>query len=80
MARRFRLRAQEAIAAAKAEAEKRGWPVNIAVVDSGANLVAFARMDGAQIASRHRRAQGPRLSDVSPPDQGFRRRAAETGL
>jgi uncharacterized protein GlcG (DUF336 family) len=44
-------RAQEAIAAAKAEAEKHGWPVNIAVVDSGANLVAFARMDGAQIAS-----------------------------
>jgi len=44
-------RAQEAIAAAKAEAEKRGWPVNIAVVDSGANLVAFARMDGAQTAS-----------------------------
>jgi len=44
-------RAQQAIAAAKAEAEKHGWPVNIAVVDSGANLVAFARMDGAQIAS-----------------------------
>jgi uncharacterized protein GlcG (DUF336 family) len=25
--------------------------VNVAVVDSGANLVAFARMDGAQLAS-----------------------------
>jgi len=25
--------------------------LNIAVVDSGANLVAFARMDGAQLAS-----------------------------
>jgi glc operon protein GlcG len=44
-------RAQAAIAAAQAEAEKHGWPLNIAVVDSGANLVAFARMDGAQIAS-----------------------------
>ncbi|WP_374547119.1 heme-binding protein [Rhodoblastus sp.] len=44
-------RAQAAIAAAQAEAEKRGWPLNIAVVDSGANLVAFARMDGAQLAS-----------------------------
>jgi glc operon protein GlcG len=44
-------RAQAAISAAMAEAEKRGWAVNIAVVDSGANLVAFARMDGAQIAS-----------------------------
>ena len=44
-------RAQGAIGAAIAEAEKRGWAVNVAVVDSGANLVAFARMDGAQIAS-----------------------------
>jgi uncharacterized protein GlcG (DUF336 family) len=44
-------RAQAAIDAAKAEAEKRGWPLDIAVVDSGANLIAFARMDGAQIAS-----------------------------
>ncbi len=44
-------RAQAAIAAAAAEAEKRGWSLNIAVVDSGANLVAFARMDGAQLAS-----------------------------
>src|SRR5271169_4385800 len=44
-------RAQAAISAAMAEAEKRGWAVNVAVVDSGANLVAFARMDGAQIAS-----------------------------
>jgi glc operon protein GlcG len=44
-------RAQAAIAAASAEAEKHGWPLDIAVVDSGANLVAFARMDGAQLAS-----------------------------
>jgi len=34
-----------------AEATKRGWPLNISVVDSGANLVAFVRMDGAQIGS-----------------------------
>ena len=44
-------RAQAAIAAATAEAEKRGWALNVAVVDSGANLVAFARMDGAQLGS-----------------------------
>src|SRR5271156_3421351 len=44
-------RAQAAISAAIGEAEKRGWAVNVAVVDPGANLVAFARMDGAQIAS-----------------------------
>src|ERR1700677_90447 len=44
-------RAQAAISAAIAEAEKHGWLMNVAVVDSGANLVAFARMDGAQLAS-----------------------------
>jgi glc operon protein GlcG len=43
--------AEAVIHAAVAEAAKRGWPLNIAVVDSGANLVAFLRMDGAQIAS-----------------------------
>ncbi len=44
-------RAQGAIAAATAEAEKRGWALNVALVNSGANLVAFARMDGAQLGS-----------------------------
>jgi uncharacterized protein GlcG (DUF336 family) len=43
--------AQAAIQAAVAEAQKRGWKFNVAVVDSGANLVAFQRMDGAQLAS-----------------------------
>ena len=44
-------RAQAAIQAAAAEATKHNWPLNIALVDSGANLVAFLRMDGAQLAS-----------------------------
>jgi glc operon protein GlcG len=44
-------RAQAAIAAATAEAEKHGWALDVAVVDSGANLIAFARMDGAQLGS-----------------------------
>ena len=44
-------RAQAVVQAAVAEAAKRGWQLNIAVVDSGANLVTFARMDGAQLAS-----------------------------
>jgi glc operon protein GlcG len=44
-------RAQAAIAAATGEAEKRGWALDVAVVDSGANLIAFARMDGAQLGS-----------------------------
>lgn len=44
-------RAEAAIAAAVAEAKKHHWKLNVAVVDSGANLVAFQRMDGAQLAS-----------------------------
>jgi glc operon protein GlcG len=43
--------AEAAINAAVAESKKRGWKLNVAVVDSGGNLVAFQRMDGAQIAS-----------------------------
>ncbi len=44
-------RAQAVIAGAIAEAKRRNWKVNVAVVDSGGNLVAFARMDNAQLAS-----------------------------
>src|SRR3954467_10130584 len=44
-------RAQAIIHAAIAEAKKRNWKMNIAVADSGGNLVAFERMDGAMLAS-----------------------------
>jgi glc operon protein GlcG len=44
-------RALGAIATAVAEAKKHDWKMNVAVVDSGGNLVAFQRMDGAQLAS-----------------------------
>jgi uncharacterized protein GlcG (DUF336 family) len=44
-------RAQAAIAVVVAEAKKRDWKMNVAVVDAGGNLVAFQRMDGAQLAS-----------------------------
>jgi uncharacterized protein GlcG (DUF336 family) len=44
-------RAEAAIGAAVVEAKKRTWKMNVAVVDSGGNLVAFQRMDGAQLAS-----------------------------
>jgi len=44
-------RATAAIDAAVAESKRRGWKMNLAVVDSGGNLVAFQRMDGAQLAS-----------------------------
>ena len=44
-------KAEAAKQAAIAEADKRGWQMNVAVVDSGANLVTFSRMDGAALAS-----------------------------
>jgi uncharacterized protein GlcG (DUF336 family) len=44
-------RAQAVIHAAVTEAKKRKWKMNIAVADSGGNLVAFQRMDGAMLAS-----------------------------
>src|SRR4051812_40490658 len=44
-------RAEAAVAAAVAEAKKHDWKMNVAVVDAGGNLVAFQRMDGAQLAS-----------------------------
>ena len=44
-------RAQALIQAGITELNKRGWPENYAVVDWSGNLVAFARMDGAQLAS-----------------------------
>lgn len=39
------------IQSAVAEAKSRNWKMNVAVVDSGGNLVAFQRMDGAMLAS-----------------------------
>lgn len=43
--------AQKALAAAIAKAEEIGSPSSIAVIDSGRELVGFARMDGALLAS-----------------------------
>ncbi|NUU24931.1 MAG: heme-binding protein [Streptomycetaceae bacterium] len=42
--------ARELCDAALGEAGRRGLAVSVAVVDAGGNLVAFARMDGAEIA------------------------------
>jgi len=44
-------RAKEVMAAAEAEAKKRNWKMNIAVVDTNGELVQFERMEGAQIGS-----------------------------
>ena len=43
--------AQQAIEAAHQKAQAMGVKMNIAVVDAGANLTAFARMDGAWLGS-----------------------------
>jgi len=43
--------AQAVVEAARAKAEEIGVPMNIAVVDDGNNLTAFARMDGAWLGS-----------------------------
>lgn len=45
--------AQSIIAAAKTKAEAMKLKVNIAVVDDGGHLLAFARMDGARPASSY---------------------------
>jgi glc operon protein GlcG len=44
-------RAKQLVAAAEAEAKRRNWKMNIAVVDTNGELVQFERMEGAQIAS-----------------------------
>ena len=44
-------RAQAVLHAAVTEATRRNWKMNLAVADSGGNLVAFQRMDGAMLAS-----------------------------
>ncbi len=44
-------RTQSLIQVAVDEAKKRGWAMDIAVVDPNGDLVTFARMDGALLAS-----------------------------
>ena len=44
-------RAEAVIRAAVSEAKHRNWKMSVAVTDSGGNLVAFQRMDGAMLAS-----------------------------
>ncbi len=43
--------AKKIIAAAEAEALKHAWPVVIAVVDDGGNLICLQRLDNAQFGS-----------------------------
>ena len=60
--------AQKVIAAATSKAKSIDTKMNIAVVDAGANLVAFARMDGAWLGSLDiaiKKAKTARYFDMS---------------
>ena len=43
--------AKDVMAGAEAEAERNNWPVVIAIVDTGGNLVLLQRLDNAQFGS-----------------------------
>ena len=63
--------ARRVIAAAEAKAEEIGQPMNIAVADSGGNLVAHVRMDDAWIGSIDisiKKAYTSRAFDISTKD------------
>ncbi|BAM02269.1 hypothetical protein PSMK_01100 [Phycisphaera mikurensis NBRC 102666] len=62
-----------AVKAAIEKCEQMGVKMNIAVVDAGANLVAFARMDGAWLGSTDiavRKAKTARFFDMPTGDIG----------
>jgi len=65
--------AQKIVAAAQAKAAEIGTKMNIAVVDAGANLKAFARMDGAWLGSIDisiKKAKTARFFDMPTGDIG----------
>jgi uncharacterized protein GlcG (DUF336 family) len=65
--------ANAAVAAAVAKAQELGTRMNIAVVDAGANLKAFARMDGAWLGSIDiaiRKARTARFFDMNTGEIG----------
>jgi uncharacterized protein GlcG (DUF336 family) len=65
--------AQAAVAAAQAKAKEIGAKMNIAVVDAGTNLKAFARMDGAWLGSidvSQKKARTARFFDMPTGEIG----------
>ena len=65
--------ANAAVVAAVAKAQQIGAKMNIAVVDAGANLKAFARMDGAWLGSIDisiRKARTARFFDMNTGEVG----------
>jgi uncharacterized protein GlcG (DUF336 family) len=66
-------KAQSVLKAAVAKAKEIGQPMNIAVVDAGANLTAFTRMDGAWLGSIDiaiNKAFTAKAFDISTQDLG----------
>ena len=67
------VQAKAVISKAQEKAEKKGILLNIAVVDAGANLVAFVRMDGAFLGSIDlsiKKAKTSRLFNMSTGQLG----------
>ena len=65
--------ARTIIAAAESKAEEIGQPMNIAVVDSGGNLISHVRMDGAWMGSVDisiNKAWTSRAFDIQTKDLG----------
>ena len=65
--------AEAAVKAAQQKAQELGLKMNIAVVDAGANLTAFARMDGAWLGSvdiSMRKAKTARYFDMPTGELG----------
>lgn len=65
--------AQKAVAGAQKKAAELDLKMNIAIVDAGANLVAFARMDGAWLGSVDiaiKKAKTARFFDMPTGDIG----------
>ncbi|WP_018477711.1 GlcG/HbpS family heme-binding protein [Pontibacter roseus] len=65
--------AEKALQAAKEKARELNLKMNIALVDAGANLVVFARMDGAWLGSIDiaiRKARTARYFDMPTGDLG----------
>ena len=65
--------AQALVASAKKKSEDMNLKMNIAIVDGGANLVAFARMDGAWLGSVDiaiKKAKTARFFDMPTGDIG----------
>lgn len=65
--------AETAVKAAKAKAVEIGTLMNIAVVDAGANLTAFVRMDGAWLGSAdisQKKARTARYFDMPTGELG----------